>query len=309
MKTIKIYAFALMAASGAMLTSCGDDDSGTLPPIGGYNSADEVAATDLIAYWPLNGDGKEMKSGKNPTAQVGQTWVQGAKGQAVRFNSGYLDYADLNTVKPGENGSITISCWAKISNTKMTPDGPSTISPLVSFSGGTSAVGNLSLFGDTHALTTSDSIVVKGQYWFKKPDGEPFGGDVLNLTKLNAGHITENNASTTDIDHAAFANKIGGQWAHIVMTWDGPTGTARTYVNGTKISNPKWEVRNGGNAMPMAFFEPSRVTLGALASFIAGTTDTWNAPLKGELDEVRVYKKAMNGADIGFLYELERQGR
>jgi hypothetical protein len=310
MKTIKIFAYALAVTSGFVFTSCGSDDSGSndLPPIGGYESADEVGAADLIAYFPLNGDGKEMRSGAMPKTTVGATWVEGKKGQAVKLNAGYLDYdpiTDLNV----QSGNITVSCWAKITNTKLTPDAASTISPLVSFSGGTSVVGNLSIFGNTHGLVSSDSIEMKAQYFFKKPDGEGFGGDCVNLLKLSQGHIDENNASQTDIDHAAFPNKIGGQWAHIVFTWEGSSGTARLYVNGVKISNPKWEIRNGGNPMPMAFFTPTRPTIGALASFVAGTTDAWNAPLKGEIDEIRVWKKTLPLNDINALYQLESAGR
>jgi len=308
MKTIKIYAFALMAASGAMLTSCGDDDSGSLPPIGGYNSADEVAASDLIAYWPLNGDGKEMKSGAMPSSTIGATWVQGAKGQAVSLNNGYLDYTTLTTIKPAADGNFTISAWAKMTNTKATPTSDGKISPIISFSGGPNAVGNLSLFGNTHGLVSSDSIQMKAQYEFKRPDGTPFGGDAVNMIKMEPWMI-EGNANGATPPHAAFANKIGGKWAHVVLTWEAQTGTVRLYVNGVKISNPQWERRNNGDAMPMAFFEPSHPTIGALASYISGTTDVWNAPMKGEIDEVRVYKKTLSQADIGFLYELEKAGR
>lgn len=305
-----MLAFSLIATSGIVLTSCGDDDSGTpsLPPIGGYNNADEVGAADLVGYFPLNGDGKEMLSSTMPSASVGNTWVTGIKGQAAKFNSGYLDYPAIPNLNI-QTGNITVSCWAKINNTKLTPESVSTISPLVSFSGGPSVVGNLSIFGNTHGLVSSDSIEMKAQYFFKKPDGEGFGGDAVNIIKLDQGKIDENNASTTDIDHAAFPNKIGGQWAHVVFTWEASTGTARLYVNGTKISNPRWEIRNGGNPMPMAFFTPTRPTIGALASYIAGTTDAWNAPLKGEVDEVRVWKKTLNQADINSLYQLEKTGR
>ena len=61
MKTNKFLLYALFAGLLSIpFVSCGDDDDEEpLPPIGGYNSADEVAAADLLAYWPLDGNGTE----------------------------------------------------------------------------------------------------------------------------------------------------------------------------------------------------------------------------------------------------------
>ncbi len=308
MRTIKFLACSLVIASGVVLTSCGDDDSSSLPPIGGYNSADEVGSSDLIAYWPLNGSGVESKSNTNPSNSVNATWVEGIKGQGVNLNAGYLNYPSITDLNI-QTGNITVSCWAKMTNTKLTATSDGMISPLVSFSGGSNAVGNLSLFGNTHGLVSSDSIQMKAQYGFKRPDGTEFGGDCVNMTKMEPWMITDNANGATP-PHAAFANKIGGKWAHIVFTWESSTGTARMYVNGVKISNPQWEVRNQGNAMPMAFFTPSHPVIGALDSFVTGaSTDVWNKPLKGQVDEIRVWKKTLSSADINALYELERAGR
>ena len=310
MRTIKFVAYSLMITSGILLTSCGDDDSGSepLPPIGGYNSADEVGADDLLAYFPLNGDGKESISGTTPSNTVGTTFAEAVKGQGAIMTNGYINYPSIAALNI-QSGSITISCWAKMSNTKVADGADSWISPLVSFSGGESAVGNLSVFGNTHGLVSSDSIQMKAQFSFKNPDGDPFGGDCVNMTKMESWMIDDNNNGAQP-QHAAFPNKIGGQWAHVVFTWEAATGTGRMYVNGTKISNPPWEVRNQGNAMPMSFFTPSHLTLGALATYIDGTnSDVWNKPLTGGIDEVRVWKKTLSSADINALYELEKAGR
>src|SRR5690606_34718126 len=113
MKTIKILAFSLIATSGILLTSCGsDDDGGDLPPIGGYNTADEVGAADLLAYWPLNGDGKENISGTTPSSSVGASYVDAVKGKGVKLASGYLSYPSIANLNI-QNSSITISSWVK----------------------------------------------------------------------------------------------------------------------------------------------------------------------------------------------------
>lgn len=303
MKTNKILvsAFAMTVAI-ASLSSCSKSSSDdVLPAIGGFNSADEVGASDLVAYWPLNGSGVESKSNTAPSAVVGTTWDAGVKGQAASFNAGFLNYPSIAAIN-NINGSITISCWAKITNTKLTAGGNSTISPLVSFSGGSNSnIGNLCVMGNTHGLVSSDSIQVKTEYHFKKPDNTDFNGDCINMIKQE---------SWMDATHTWNANKIGGKWAHIVWVWDATTANTRIYVNGVKISNSAWESRNNGDAMPFSFFTPSHPIIGATPSIADGSNvETWNAALKGQVDEVRVWKKLLSAGDINSLYELEKAGR
>ena len=50
------------------LSSCDDDDDIVLPPIGGYNSSDEIGAANLQGYWGFEGNGNEAKSGTAPTS-------------------------------------------------------------------------------------------------------------------------------------------------------------------------------------------------------------------------------------------------
>ena len=303
MKTNKILlsAFAMTLAM-ATLSSCSkSSEEDALPAIGGYNSADEVGATDLVAYWPLNGSGVEAKSSTAPSATVGTTWVSGVKGQGASFNAGFLNYPSIAAIN-NINGSMTVSCWANISNTKATAGGNSTISPLVSFSGGSNSnIGNLCLMGNTHGLISSDSIQVKAEYHFKKPDNTDFNGDCINMIKQE---------SWMDATHTWNANKIGNKWAHIVWVWDAATANTRIYVNGVKISNSAWESRNNNEAMPFSFFTPSHPIIGATPSIADGTNvETWNAALKGKVDEVRVWKKLLTAGDINSLYELELAGR
>lgn len=300
MKTNKFFISALaLSLTITALTSC-SSSSESLPPIGGYNSASEVAASSLKAYWPLNGDGKESISNTAPTTTVSTTYETGIKGQAASFNSGYMAYpsiAALNTT----SGSVSISCWAYLSNNKANPTAVSTTSPIFSLTRTGEAFGNLNLMAETHGLVTSDSIQMKGVFRIKKTDGTEFGGDAVNMIKQE---------SWMDNAHTWSANKIGGKWAHVVYIFDGPTATNKIYVNGVKISNSAWEVRNGGAAFPLNHFTPTRPVIGALETVVNGTnTDGWNAALKGKVDELRIYDKTLTTAEIGALYELEKAGR
>ena len=74
--------------------NCNKNNDVPLPQIGGYNNSNEVAAANLKAYWPLDGNGTESKSGVLPTSTVNVTYAAGGiKGQAATFSNGYIYYA------------------------------------------------------------------------------------------------------------------------------------------------------------------------------------------------------------------------
>ncbi len=313
MKTNKILLSALaFGIAFTSLVSCGDDDETTpaLPPIGGYNSADEVGAADLVAYWPLNGTGVEAKSSTAPSATVGTSWEAGVKGQGAKLTDGYMDYPTIAALSASPN-SITVSVWAKLSNTKLTPTTDSHISEIFNISGATPGNGYVGVLGETHGLITSDSIQVKGHYETLY-NGSPSGGDIVNMIKMEPWMISDNANPANLIKHVAFPNKIGGKWAHIVYVFDGSTAKNMIYVNGVNISNTPWVQRNGGIApFNMVYASATHPIIGARSNFIAGlaTGDAWNKAMTGNVDEIRVWKKALNAADINSLYELEKAGR
>jgi hypothetical protein len=91
------------------------------------------------------------------------------------------------------------------------------------------------------------------------------------------------------------------------MTWDGATSMFKIYANGVKISNPEWEAR--GTTGPLSFTTPTKPIIGAWGTNISGTPDSWQVPMTGLVDEVRVYNKALSDGDISSLYQLESAGR
>lgn len=306
MKTIKLTMKTMaMLFIGASIISCGDDDSSSLPPIGGYNSADEVAASDLVAYWPLNGNGVESKSSTSPSNTVGASYVEAIKGQGVSLTNGYLAYpeiAALGTTMP----SMSISMWAKITNNGGEgADGHPAM--LFSLTRPNDWAGNINLMAETGWYSSAiDTLVVKGYVQIKNGDGSVNGQDVRNSPKPTPDDIIAG--------HVGNANKNSNKWAHYVITWDATNANFKVYANGTKISNPAWESRNndgGGNPQPLAlnFFTPTRPVIGTFGTVAFGTPDAWQRPMNGQIDEIRVWKKALTQAEIGSLYELESAGR
>jgi hypothetical protein len=302
MKTNKFFLGALALTIGiSAIVSCGSDDAASLPPIGGFNSADEVAATDLVAYWPLNGTGVESKSNTAPSNAVGVTWVAGAKGQAANFNQGYLKYPSIASMA-ATLPNFSVTAWIKLKNNG------STGSVIFSLARPNEWAGNINFMAETGwKAATVDSLTVKGLIVSNSNLGWQ---DSRNTVKLDQGQIDFNldpaNASATK--HAAFPNKVADTWAHSVLTWNSTTRMFLVYINGVKVSNPAWELRGAPTSEAFTFTTPTTPMIGAFGD-VATTTETWNKPLTGLLDEIRVYKKSLTPAEIGALYELEKAGR
>lgn len=298
MKTIKFFLyFLVMSMTLTLVTSCGDDEE--LPPIGGYNNADEVGSASLLAYWPLNGDAKESKTSTAPSKTVGVTYATGIKGQGAKFAEGYLAFPAIPALNSMTD--ITISCWAKLYNNGSSPSVMFQMTRPLDASKDEWA-GNVTLMSETGwKKATSDTVTLKGLVVIKKDDGSANWQDVINVVNPSAADIAAG--------HVAAPNKIGGKYAHIVYTWEAATGKHRLFVNGVKISNPVWESRNGGNPLALNFFSPTKPLLGTFGSVVTGNPDSWQKSLTGELDEVRVWKKVLTDADINSLYELEKAGR
>ena len=311
MKTMKLTGFSLaIALSVGFFASCSDDDSdggSTLPPIGGYNSADEVGAADLLAYWPLNGNGNESKSAIAPTTSVGTAWTTGVKGQAANLTAGYITYPQIAALTQTVN-AFTISAWVKVKNNQTAVEGSGSVSTFFSMARpGGDWQGNMMLYAETGQRrpvsaegVVNDSIKVKAG-WNTVANGSQIYENALHLEPW----MVADNLVTPGM-HVAGPNVIGGTWAQLVFTWDGATHKFVIYSNGIKITNPAFEIRGENTTLTMDV--TSTPIIGAFGN-VTTTTDSWNKPLTGQVDEIRIWKKALSQADIGFLYELEKAGR
>ena len=305
MKTNKIFisAFALSLAF-VSFTSCSSDGGSSLPPIGGYDNAGQVGEADLVAYWPLNGNGKESKSSTLPSSTVGTTYEDGIKGQGAKLTNGYMKYPSIASLTTSMS-AFTISAWVKVKNNQTLTTGSASV--FFSLSRPNDWEGNINMYAETGqkpAIEASgavnDSIIFKESFRTSVSGGEGYA----NFSHLEPWMVADN--IVTPGKHVAGPNVVGGTWAHAVVTWDGVTNKLIIYSNGAKISNPAFEVR--GSNTSIVFDTPTSPVIGAFGN-VDTTADTWNKPMTGNLDEIRVWKKALSAADVNSLYELEKAGR
>ncbi len=283
---------SIMALASFTLFSTCEDDKQTLPPIGGFNNADEVAAANLVAHWPFEGNGNEKKTNSAPVSPVNASYTTGAKGQALSLAAGYLAYneiAALNSLP-----SFTISAWMKVSNNRGTAAaGPSMI---FSMTRPGDWIGNINLMIETERIPSSDTLVVKGLFASKKTDG--------------SANIQDNINDVSKGGDRAF--KVAGTWAHVVLTYDGSTSTFKIYGNGKDIGSydDRGPAGPGTDPGSVNFFTPTKPIIGAFSTNLSGgTPEVWQKPMTGLVDELRVYNKALTATEISSLYQLELAGR
>jgi hypothetical protein len=270
---------AALALSIALVSCKKKEVEEKLPEISGYKNSNEVAAANLVAYWDMEGSGKETKSGAMPDKILNATFVDGAKGKAVSLASGYMSFGEIAALNSLPN--VTVSAWVKVSNNKTSP------SLFFTLTRPSSWAGNINFFSETGwRPASSDTLVLKGL-----------------IVSQNSFQDTINDASKGGNQ----APKVAGKWAHVVMTWNGSDSMFRLYADGKKVSNPEWEQR--GSTGPLSFVTPTRAIIGAWGSNLSGTPESWQVPMTGLIDELRVYSKALSDSEISSLHQLESAGR
>lgn len=277
--------FAAMLMTSLTMTSCKDDDD---DDDAGKTDPSTIATTNLVAYFPFNGNATEQIGTLNPTMQPNVTYVTGRRGQAYQGGTGaHLLYTLPTNSKLKTLTSFSIAMWIK--SPLVTGDPEPTI-----FEIGKSDDlfwGNLKL-ALNRLNPTADSLQLKT--FFLKSDAE-WSGQHISFSKR---------VFTTNI------------WMHLVIQYDQVTSKYMIYKDGVKVvTNDGVENRFSGPQPaggvqpplgPLAFANADKINIGAWRPKSEGTAeDAWMGWFMGNLDELRVYDKALTAAEILALYQAE----
>lgn len=279
----KILFFGTLLAS-VMLTSCnGDDDNNGVVKV----DPNTIATTNLVAHFPFDGTATERIANLTPVVQPGLTFVPGRRNQAFQgANNAHLRY-NLPTGSPLRAlTSFSIAMWMR--------------SPLVTgapvptiFEIGNSQDffwGNLKIHLD-RLPDTADSLNVR--VFFMK-DGVPWSGQ-----------------------HIGFGSRLFtvDRWMHLVLQYDAVTSKFTIFHNGTRVTtNPGVEDRwaEGTDVTPrrplgpLNFVNADVINIGSWRPVTQGTsTDEWMGWFRGNLDELRVYSRALTATEVKGLYDAE----
>lgn len=258
--------------------------------IEGFDSSDQVAASNLVAYWSFDGTEKESISGIGPAANVNDSYItKGVRGQGLELNNGYLYYTQQIPNLGTNLHSFTVIAWVQVLNNGSTP------TSIWQLARPGNLFGNINFLCETGQNPASDlnDFIVHPDYF----DG---GGTQDNL---NANWAPDG-AGTY------YSPTIGPNiWTQIGVTFDSATVILQVWADGKRIGTTSYQQRGTALYKPTV---PDEVIIGGWYNNIPGktvTTDTWTVPMVGGVDEIRVYNAALGAADIKALYELGQAGK
>lgn len=298
----KVTAVALVVAVGVI--SCGKDkDDPALPPIGGYNNSNEVAAANLKAHWSFDGSLNERISSTAPSTSLRTSFLTGVKGQAVKLDSGYILYPTIAALN-SDIGSFSVSTWIFTEN-QGTGTRPTGVFALTLGAGAQRDWNDgpiLISLENGRPKTYNDTLVIKTNIATTK------GGSLLKGDNIN-----DFGARETDFKTVKGANK----WTHVVARWEGAGSFIDFYANGIRVSNNNFRFREAGGVgfglMTLPAGTSTQVLFGgypnATNGFPLSTLQGFQGLFRGNIDETRFYNKALTDDEITSLYQLELAGR
>ncbi|HCC31896.1 MAG TPA: hypothetical protein DEQ03_17865, partial [Marinilabiliales bacterium] len=120
------------------------------------------------------------------------------------------------------------------------------------------------------------------------------------------------NGATWSGQHVSYSNSnfIINKWMHLVFEYDAITSKYKIYLNGVQVvTNDGVENRYSEDGIALgelAFVNADVINIGAWRTKTeAAATDAWMGWFLGNLDELRVYDKALNDSEVKALYDAE----
>ncbi|MEI9909413.1 MAG: LamG-like jellyroll fold domain-containing protein [Bacteroidota bacterium] len=267
----------LLAICVVLLTSCYKKfDTGSYQPaftVNGYTSVAEIGAGSLVGYWAFNGSYVDSVSNTAATG-VNTSFTGGFKGQALQGSANGYVISDLpNAIK--NLNSFTIDYWL---NSPINSTG--ILAPIV-ISRTDQFWGALDMFFENGSTAASGNLKVhfngQTEVWFTN----------------------------------GFISNPWGTWLNIGLTYDAASSTFILYQNGTKVAS---QTATGlGNlvfpatATKLIFGTEQFQTSPSLGT--AGGAQGWASYLTGQMDEVRIYNKALSASDLQALLVLQGKGK
>lgn len=278
LKTLQLA--VLMIASASVFTwSCVDADynddfnqSGPPPVPGGFTSSDQIAPANRVGHWAFNNSLIDSVSGTSGVSTGAITYATGLKNQSLKGDLNAYVKAPASTAIRSMT-AYTVSVWVN--------------SPL-----NTGATGLVSLI---------DSVNFWGNFniFFEN------GGNA-NLARIKAIYT---DSSTVRDNNVQEVTGGFGKWVQYAISYDA-AGNFKSYVDGAPVRTNT--VAGMGN---IRFTHAGQILFGALqfmtipSSTIGSTSQPWAGYLTGQIDEVRIYNKALNDTEVFALFTLEKQGR
>lgn len=268
-----------MAVTTLGLSSCQKEfePSSYAPPlsIGGFTNSKQIASANLVAHWAFDGsliDSISNTAGTN----TGTSFATGIKGKSLQ---GGTDSYFLSAPSAKVLGlkSFTLNEWVN------TPPPTTGIIGLFSLSNKSQFWGNLEVFIENGS--TNDNATLK-----------------IVFTNNGVGDKTYTASNVVN---------FFGKWTAFAVSYDETTATVKVYVNGSRVSSGKLDGITG----PLNFVNSGNLVFGTTQFMTTPSQTTshskepWANYLMGQLDEVKLFNKALSDEEVGYIAKLEGRGK
>ncbi len=272
-------------------------------------TTNDVAITNgLVAWYKADGDASDSYGTNNGTLVGGANFVAGQSGQAFNIQAPLSGkHVNAGNMRALDNATgITVSAFLKVL--------PTTNDTFYLFSQGVgvngfppppsatcvvahaAAAGSFLLVVNTNKLQWKLPFVVTN-YSDECPD--------------HSGIFT--NVSFDDLFYTSTSIPTN-QWVHLSATWRNSDGLAVFYVNGIQVGSTNFAAgatfppfTNNGTSLPPGMAARTGSTLIGAANFDigAGTLVTLDSLAAGQVDNLRVYSRALSSGEIQQIMQAD----
>jgi hypothetical protein len=269
---------ALLVVNTVLLTSCYKKfDPKSYQPaftVNGYTSVAEIGAGSLVGYWAFNGSYIDSVSNTAGTNK-GTGFSPGFKGQALQgAMNGYVLTTPSNGIKNMQ--SFTITEWVN------TPPPSTGVIDIFTLSNTQTFWGNIEIFFENGSSNSNGKIRV---------------------------HIYQDGGDHTfSLDGVT---NLFNTWVNIAVTYDATSSLVTVYANGSKVGSGTIS----GVLGPLSFANVGNIVFGtpqfqtSPSQTSGATAQGWASFLTGQIDEVRVYDKALSASDLQAMIVLQGKGK
>jgi hypothetical protein len=317
--------------------------------IDGFTASGQVAASNLVANWPFDGNSVETTSGATGKVIAGGasmngtvTYVTGQIGQAASFTDGALIYPPIpNLDSINKMQRYTVSMWVNMSGNNSAEYS----NPSVGENGKESSLFQVNgdWFNDIWGLAAVD-VKTNGGYG---ADTLAVGGEITQIDGnqgTNGLYVHTDDTTAVLYPRSNPAQYVpGNQWTFITETFDDGAAagwTLKIYDNGklldSAILNPQLYLTTGEtftlnpfNGATPGDYAYDQVTFGDYdfgddftppanqyaigqpygAPGLAANKAYWARGINGMIDDARVFNVVLSQGQINDLYQLGLHGK
>ncbi|MDR1225550.1 MAG: LamG domain-containing protein [Prevotellaceae bacterium] len=298
-KQFKWLYVAALAIGVAAFTACDDDDNNNNGNGGELTGPDAIAAENLMAHWAFDDTPNDQK-GRQGTAVGSVTYVKGQRGKAYQgAEASYIRFPYSANDNLSQVTAYTIAFWVRFVE-RAGADG------IFSLSGG-------------EVITTDGVASAPADHWAAGLQIYQDGAKD-SLTLRTTGNRNEFGLLWDPAGKSPM--NVGSSWYHFMVTYDNATSTKSHYVNGKKcaeVANIVQVQKNPETGLPavevplgdlkMHLREVGKENVGVIGSWanrvLSYDLQDWQNTFRGQLDELRVYNRALTDTEVKALYEAE----